>query len=260
MDANILLCHSPKYGEKKIGEQEDVHGEELVVFLDTGSTPVRSIIFISIQKGILCMPDYTVIIAILLLVLFLIAFIVPLPVIVTMFSDLSEYSETSKKYDTYVVLGNKLHKGKPSYDMKMRMNYLMKVMMNSTKGFHIILTGLDREVYWMYRMLYDNFSEDFLHKFTIELDKNSTNTINSIEYLVGNNVNDCAIITSEYHTYRTNIICKKLELNCNVIPVYGHKVTMWKYLLEAHFALITAVFSIRACKEFSKTRIKLHLK
>lgn len=132
-----------------------------------------------------------------------------------------------KEVDCIIVLGNKLKCGQLSDDGIARMNGLLFYLdENMNDEVKIILSGGNGEAETMKRYLVN-----FVEKLEINCESNSNTTFqnlkNTVEMVDGNTV----IITSDYHSFRTSMLLRKLGLDYKIVPIKTNRLrglNMWK--------------------------------
>lgn len=162
---------------------------------------------------------------ILLMVLFLLS--IPVSLLPLMF--LSNYSVYSieKTYDHIVVLGNKSPGNGLSEDMKCRLDCLLKYIDDSTNS-TIIVSGGDGEANKMKEYLLNQGIPDDL----IVLEEYSKDTYENLENTRSLVTGNVLVITSDYHVFRTKLLCNKLNLDWDILPAKSESTIIFKAYKE----------------------------
>lgn len=173
-------------------------------------------------------------------VLLIIVLLIPISLYPLIRCSKLNINSMGKTYDYIIVLGNKSPGSEPSEDMKCRLNCLLSNMdafSNST----IVLSGGNGEAEKMYTVLLNNgiTSNSIILE---ELSKNTLENLENTRSLVTGNV---LVITSDYHAFRTKLICYMLDLNWDILSTKTNSFKRSKSLKECYstyYEYLKAIF------------------
>ena len=148
-------------------------------------------------------------------------------------------------------LGNKCKGNTVSVDTLSRAKTLADILWNSVPPFKIILTGWDRETTILYRVLYGLIPNYFLEESNLLIDNKARNTVDSILWLKKKELKNVTTVTSDYHMFRTRLLCKRIGYDCNVVPSRSKHLFV-KVVMEVPLLLFTAIMPISMNRAFSK--------
>lgn len=164
---------------------------------------------------------------ILLILLFFVS--IPLSLLPLILFSKHSVNSAEKMYDYVVVLGNKSLGNEISEDMKCRLDCLLKYIDDSTKSM-IIVSGGDGEADKMKKyLLNQGIPNDSI--VVEEYSKNTRENLENTRSLVAGNV---LVITSDYHVFRTKLLCNKLNLDWDMLPAKSESGIIFSALKECY--------------------------
>lgn len=136
-----------------------------------------------------------------------------------------------ENYDYVVVLGNKSKNDVPSCDMQSRLNCLISYI-DEQSNIVVVLSGGKGEATLMKNYLIDRG----LTNLQIITEEDSVNTYENfinVKQIVPNN---SLVITSDYHIFRSNLICSRLGSNFDFLAAKSDNVILFKAIKECYAA------------------------
>lgn len=161
-----------------------------------------------------------------IIVLFLLTPITFLPLI---YLSTKNIVITENNYDYIIVLGNSSTDNEPSEDMKSRLDCLIDYI-GDNQNCNIVLSGGNGEAALMSNYLENNN----ITNNTLILEETSQSTYQNLRNtkdLVSGNV---LIITSDYHIFRTQLICNKLKLDYDFLTAKSNTNIFYKLIKECY--------------------------